>query len=647
MAETPGGLHSWVMRSSEETTSLLGDLRAGAELGDTGVTYRVWAPDHDHVAVCIQSSDKPERKIELNPETSGYFAALDPEGKAGDLYTFEIQGKHLPDPVSRYQPKGVHGPSECIDPGTYSWQTSRWVRPGWRGQSIYELHIGTFTEDGTFRSAIDRLDHVVELGAEAIEIMPVADFAGDRNWGYDGVALYAPARCYGRPDDFRALIDAAHQRGLLVILDVVYNHLGPAGNYLTQFAQGYFHPTRSTPWGNGFHLDAEHSRPVRDFFVGNAAYWLDDYRIDGLRLDATHAIEDNSDKHLLAEIAEVAHARGGFVIAEDERNSVELLSLKEGRGYGIDAVWSDDFHHQVRVALTGVRESYFASYPGHPDALATTLDHGWYYTGQAFPFWNGRPRGANSRELPPKAFVYCIENHDQVGNRASGERLEHLVEPELFRAASMLLCLSPYVPLLFMGQEWGAASPFLFFTNHQGDLGRAVSEGRRKEFAQAGLNSGIRPEDIPDPEELTTFVRSKLNWTELDQPQHRHLFAFYRECLRVRKKWVQPVAQLRDRWAVTIAEPAVVVRYEVEEGRAALLLVALRSGTIAAQAENSLLVPRAGRRWKAELQTEDPHFGGHGLIGGSVMHAAQDRAAASPWLSFERPGAVFFVEEDV
>lgn len=617
-------------------------IRAGAQVDPSGVIYRVWAPDHSRATLWIQGAEG-ERQVELQPLDKGYFEAIDEKGRAGDLYTFEFENaERLPDPFSRFQPQGVHGPSECIDPQAYPWRNHNWQRPRWRGQSIYELHIGTFTEDGTFLSAISRLDHVVELGAEAIEIMPIADFAGDRNWGYDGVALYAPARCYGRPDDLRALVDAAHQRGLAVILDVVYNHLGPAGNYLEQFAKDYFHPTRTTPWGRAFNIDGPQSRPVREFILENAAYWLDEFRMDGLRLDATHAIQDESERHLLAEIAELVHARGGFVIGEDERNSAELLSYGEGREQGIDAVWSDDFHHQVRVALTGVRESYFGSYSGTTDELAMTLSRGWFYTGQPYPFWSGRLRGGESTHLPPSAFVYCIENHDQVGNRPLGERLEHLVEPALFRAATVLLCLSPYAPLLFMGQEWAASSPFQFFTNHEGALGQAISAVRRKEFAESGLNSGIRPEDIPDPQDLMTFVRSKLDWRELEDSQHRQVFALYRECLRARKQYVNRLTADRKSWSVTVVGSAVVLRFDPEGAPAMLLVVALKPGTIGDATQFPAIAPPAGRRWRTEIETEDPHFGGAGKVGGAAMHAT---AATKPWLIFERPGAVFLIEE--
>jgi maltooligosyltrehalose trehalohydrolase len=530
-----------------------------------------------------------------------------------------------------------------VDHTGYAWKTPGWHRPVWRGQTIYELHIGTFTSEGSFLSAIERLDHVVDLGAEAIEIMPIADFSGSRNWGYDGVSLYAPAHCYGRPDHLRALVDAAHQRGLLVILDVVYNHLGPSGNYWAEYAKDFFHPTRTTPWGQGINYDGPNSGPVREFLLNNAVYWLDEFKIDGLRLDATHAIEDSSEKHLLAEISEAVHARGGFLIAEDERNLADLLGVSGQQSCGFDAVWSDDFHHQVRVAVTRTRESYFASYRGTADDVAITLDHGWYYTGQNYPFW-GKPRGQDPQELPPQSFVYFVENHDHVGNRACGERLEHLVPPPLFRAASALLCLSPYAPLLFMGQEWAASSPFLFFTNHGGELGKLVTEGRRREFAAAGLNASIKPEQIPDPESLETFTRSKLPWDELDEPEHRKALAFYRECLRVRKQWIRPALGSRRHWAVSVALPAVVLRYEPEGRRAVLVMVALEAGEISSVSEFPVLQAPSGQVWRPILQSEAHAYGGALQLSGAALSLER---SGEPWLRFGVPGAVVFVAEDV
>lgn len=586
-----------------EKLPAISPVACGARVHDAGVTYRVWAPDHPTLSVRVRRGHGGETPIELAREPHGYFAGEDSMGRAGDRYAFVFEdGAVLPDPAARFQPDGVHDWSECIDPRAFRWRSESWRRPSWTGQSIYELHVGTFTPEGTFRAAIEKLDHLVALGIEAIELMPVADFPGRRNWGYDGVALYAPAHSYGRPDDLRALIDAAHARGIAVILDVVYNHLGPDGNYLARYARGYFDPDRHTPWGQAFHLAGNESRPVRDFFVGNAIYWLDEFRIDGLRLDATHAILDPSPKHLLAEIAEAVHARGGFVIAEDERNSCEILRRSDGGGAQLDATWSDDFHHQVRVALTGTQVGYFQNYRGTTADLAQTIRAGWFYTGQPFASWRNRVRGEPCEHLPTKAFVNCIENHDQVGNRACGERLEHLVSAEAFRAASALLCLSPYPPMLFMGQEWAASSPFLYFTDHHGELGKLVSEGRKKEFAAVGLNAGVAPDSVPDPQLERTFLTSKLKWEEVDERGHAETLALYHECLRQRRAWLLS-ARERDCWSVTALEHAIALRYRPSDGRERLVLCTLTGNTRIELAKDPALASPDGSEWILELES--------------------------------------------
>ncbi|HYP16762.1 MAG TPA: malto-oligosyltrehalose trehalohydrolase, partial [Opitutus sp.] len=551
-------------------------------------------------------------------------------------------GAILPDPASRFQPEGVHALSECVDPRVYPWRTHHWRRPKWAGQPIYEVHIGTFTPEGTFLAAIERLEHIAAVGLGAIEIMPVAHFTGERNWGYDGVALYAPARCYGRPDDLRALVDAAHEHGLAVILDVVYNHLGPDGNYLGRFASHYFDAERHTPWGQGFNLSGPDSKPVRDFFVGNACYWFDEFRIDGLRLDATHAIADDSPRHLLAEIADAAHQRGAFLIAEDDRNATEVLHRADGSGLQIDAAWADDFHHQVRVALTGVQESYFKSYRGSPADLAQTLEHGWTYRGQSYPQWKGRPRGEPCQHLAPSAFVYCIENHDQVGNRARGERLEHLISPAAFRAASALLCLSPYAPMIFMGQEWAASTPFMFFTDHAGELGHLVSEGRKKEFATAGLNQGIAPEEVPDPQAPETFLGSKLRWDELRQYPHATICELYRTCLQHRAKWLQPLANDRTRWSVASFEHAIAIRYAGEDQPERLVVSALQGDTRVSLLKENFLLPPAGSAWHVEFES-NAGVPGAGAVAGAVRSTAERRAVDA--LVFDAPATVLLVAQ--
>lgn len=615
-------------------------LHPGARVTAEGVEYCVWAPDHRTLSVRVERADGSSETLALEQRDDGYFFGHDERGRAGDRYWFvTADGQARPDPASRFQPDGVHGPSECIDPAAYAWRTPLRRHP-WTGGAIYELHVGAFTSEGTFQAAISRLDHLRDLGVVALELMPVADFPGRWNWGYDGVALYAPARVYGRPDDLRALVDAAHERGLAVILDVVYNHLGPDGNCLPHYGAEYFHPTRLTPWGKAFNFDGARSRPVRDFFAGNASYWLDEFRIDGLRLDAVHAIEDQSPRHLTAEIAAAVHARGGFVIAEDERNLASPLRGPEaGR---LDAVWADDFHHQVRVALTGIRDSYFANYSGTPSALAQTLREGWFYAGQPYPSGGGRPRGEPAGDLPPACFIHCLENHDQVGNRAIGERLGQLVSPAALRAASALLCLSPYAPLLFMGQEWAASTPFLYFTDHAGALGREVTEGRRREFA----DHWTAAENVPDPQAQETFLASKLRWKELGQRAPAAIFALYRECLRQRNAWLGREVTARGHWEAGTLERAIVLRYRGKTGPDRLVVSALHGPTRLALADDPLTRAPAHGSWKLEFDSDSARYGASGSARQIVpedVGGAEHPILAH--LKFEEPATVLLVAE--
>jgi maltooligosyltrehalose trehalohydrolase len=614
--------------------SEVGPEAVGARLTPAGVSYRVWAPDQREMLVQVEGGGSCwRRRLEL--EEHGYWSVFDADGRAGDLYRFQnADGRLRPDPASRFQPQGVHGPSECIDPARYRWRCGSWIRPGWKGQTIYEVHLGALTAAGTSRAAIDVLDRVRELGAEAVEIMPLADFAGDRNWGYDGVALYAPARCYGRPDDLRALVDAGHERGLAMILDVVYNHLGPAGNYLPEYSAHYLRQDEATPWGRAFNLDGPNSRPVRDFLVGNAIYWLDEFRFDGLRLDAVHAIPDESPRHLLAEIASAVHARGGFLIAEDERNQAEVLHLPDGRGCGIDAVWADDFHHQVRVALTGARESYFSAYTGAPADLAATVAHGWTYRGQPYGPWAGRARGSSGDHLPAEAFIVAIENHDQIGNRANGERLEHLVTARQFRTAAMLLCLGPGTPLIFMGQEWATSAPFLFFTHHGRKLGQQILAGRRREFDREGSSWGGL--DIPDPESPDTFARSKLDWAERETEGHAPVLALYRACLRQRRLHLHGSGLGRERWEALTVGDFIAIRYRLDHGER-LLLVTFRAGAQLPDPLPSALRPPPGRGWRVVLRSEAALFGGQSPAGAADDGRIEGPGAA--WLEAVEEGA--------
>ncbi|HEY1583150.1 MAG TPA: alpha-amylase family glycosyl hydrolase, partial [Chthoniobacterales bacterium] len=403
------------------------DCSQGADLLPEGRTYyRTWAPGKEEVSVVILGpGDESVREVSLGAEADGFWSGVDDEGRAGDRYKYRIAGEDWPDPASRFNPDGVHGAAEVIDPRSFCWKDDGWIPPALSELIIYELHIGTFTPAGTFLATIDKLEHLVSLGVTAIEMMPIADFPGERNWGYDGVSLYAPSRVYGAPNELRKLIDAAHRHGLAVILDVVYNHLGPDGNYLGAYSRDYFSPTHRTPWGDGFNFEL---RPVREFFIENAIYWRREFHLDGFRLDATHAIADRSEKHVLAEIAERVHSLGALVIAEDERNEADLLQPRARGGTGLDAIWSDDFHHVIRVMLIGEREGYFRSYQGTVDELATTLDHGWLLAGKTRERqdlgWPGEADG-----LRPEQFVFCIANHDQIGNQPFGLRLNKLVSP--------------------------------------------------------------------------------------------------------------------------------------------------------------------------------------------------------------------------
>lgn len=572
----------------------------GAELTGAGVRYRTWAPGKKSVAVSIQSRGGERRTVALEAEDGGYFHGVDGAGAAGDLYKYRFDEHDWPDPASRFNPDGVHGASEVIDPRAYEWKDSGWICPPLAELVLYELHIGTFTLAGTFRGAIEKLDHLVRLGINAIEIMPVAEFPGARNWGYDGVLPCAPARAYGRPNDFRALVDAAHARGLGVILDVVYNHLGPDGNYLGSYSREYFNPAHKTPWGDAFHFEL---KPVREFFAENPAYWHREFHIDGFRLDATHAIVDSSPRHFLAEVAERIHSLGCFVTVEDERNEPNLLRSADDGGFGLDAFWADDFHHVVRVMLTGEREGYYRSYKGSADELVETLRDGWLLHGEKHRR-KGAEEAAECAEISPEQLIFCITNHDQIGNEAFGRRLNQKVSPAAFRAASALLCLVPYTPLFFMGQEWAAATPFQFFTNHEEELGRRVTEGRRDEFSGFALfRDPAAREKIPDPQSAEIFQRSKLRWEELEKENHAATLRLYVELLRLRRSLPALRDRARSRWQALPADDGVVrLLFGRGEKDECLVTADLRGGRVnSATAESG---------WELLLSTNETRFGG-------------------------------------
>lgn len=576
----------------------------GAQATRDGVTYRVWAPDHQRVRVVVGRPEFDTRYVPLERDAEGFFTGRDENGRAGDLYWFQL-GEHesalIPDPASRFQPEGVEGASQVVAAHEFRWQANHWRRPPLRGRVIYELHLGTFTPEGTFRAAVERLDALADLGVNTLEIMPVADFAGRWNWGYDGVMLFAPSRAYGTPDDFRALIDAAHARGLAVILDVVYNHLGPVGNVLPRLARAYFDRGGGTPWGQGLNFSGPDARPVREFFLQNACYWLDEFRIDGLRLDAVHAIEDESASPIVAEIAAAVHARGGFVIAEDERNDARIITPREEGGWGVDGMWSDDFHHVMRVALTREQHAHFANYTGALDEWIDTLREGWFYHGQFFSGWK-RPRGSSGLQLAPEKFVWCISNHDQVGNRPLGDRLNAVVSPEAYRAVSMLLCLAPFTPLLFMGQEWGATTPFPFFTDHPGEIGERMAENRTREFRERAAHyDAALLARMPDPQAEETFAGAKLQWAERETGAHAMVFALYRECLRLRAREAMFQSAARSEWTVEQRGESII---ELRWAAGLRLVFSLKKGAVLAPRE------APGEKWELVLSSNEARFGG-------------------------------------
>ncbi len=515
---------------------------------------RLWAPAVERIGLLVYADAAGERLADTRAmlrRPDGWHEAAEPLAE-GAYYRFGLpDGLAVPDPASRCQPADVHGPSRWIQPPAPG---SPWrIRP-WYEQVIYELHVGTFTAEGSFRAAIDRLDELVELGITAIELMPVADFPGQRNWGYDGVLPFAPDACYGEPADLVALVDAAHERGLAMLLDVVYNHFGPDGNYLHLYAPRFFDARRNTPWGEAIAFDAPDAAPVREFFVDNAVHWIRGYGFDGLRLDAVHAILDDSDPHLVREIARRAAAEAGagrtvFLLLENEDNSARLLEPDGGGAPGATAQWNDDLHNALHVLLTGERDGYYADFAHDPASrLARALAEGFVYQGEPSSLRGDRPRGEPSRQLPTTAFVNFAQNHDQVGNRVFGERLGMLLRQRdpanaerILRLALATVLLAPGIPMLFMGEEFDSRSPFLFFCDHAGELGKVVREGRQREFADFIAASGLDARDIPDPLAEASFAASRIEPLAGLDEQQRAMRDFVKATIAVRRRVVVPL----------------------------------------------------------------------------------------------------------
>ena len=613
----------------------------GARWDGTRTCFRVWAPERKRVEVLLEVNGSTEEAHLLEKGPDGFFVGSIAEARPGARYRYLLDGEGpYPDPASRFQPEGVHSSSQVVDASRFAWSDSHWSGVRLESLVLYELHTGTFTPRGTFAGIIDKLPYLVDLGVTAIELMPIADFQGQRNWGYDGVSLFAPARCYGEPEDLRHLVNEAHGAGLAVFLDVVYNHLGPDGNYLGVFSPYYFSTRNKTPWGPAINLDGENSGPVRDFLIENALHWIHEYHVDGLRLDATHALVDHSSRHFLAELSSRVRAsissRNVLLVAEDHRNLAHMVRSETEGGWGMDAVWADDFHHQVRSALAGDSESYYCDFTGATEDLVTTMRQGWFFCGQQSHYMQG-PRGTDPAGLPASRFVTCIQNHDQIGNRAFGERLNQQIPLASYRAATLLLLLAPQTPLLFMGQEWAAQTPFLFFTDHHDNLGKAVTKGRRYEFRHfSAFSDPAKREEIPDPQALETFVASQLRWQEVPQEPHVSMHRFYQALLSLRRS--EPALQEQSPESfdgAAVGQGAVVLKRTARNGSSLLAVIQWRdAGVVDLAAESVSRLLSHKDRWETLFHSEEPRFAP------DPEPPVIDFSGPAPVISFRRASAV-------
>ena len=597
-------------------------LPIGAEVtSPAGVHFRVWAPQCEHVEVVFVEREDHAATIDtlvLGREARGYFSGTATRAQAGDCYWYRLDHREelYPDAASRFQPDGPHGPSQIVDATAFPWLDQDWRGVELRGQVIYEMHIGTFTVEGTWEAATSELAELAECGITLIEVMPVADFPGRFGWGYDGVNLFAPTHLYGTPDDFRRFVDRAHALGIGVILDVVYNHLGPDGNFLKKFSEDYFSQEHGTDWGQGINFDGFNSEPVREFYESNAAYWITEFHLDGLRLDATQDIHDASSEHILSALARTCRQAAGdrsvIMVAENEPQRAKIVQPVERGGYGLDSLWNDDFHHSAMVLLSGHNEAYYSDYLGQPQEFISAAKWGFLYQGQWYQ-WQKQRRGTPARDLSPEVFVHFIQNHDQIANSGRGLRCHRLAQPGQYRAMTALLLLGPQTPMLFQGQEFAASSPFFYFADHRGDLAKMVYEGRKQFMAQ--FRSIARPEiqaRLPDPADPLTFVRSKLNFREREQ--HAEVYCLHKDLLRLRRE--DPVFRAQRRRGVdgaVLGAEAFVLRFFADDGDDRLLIVNFGRDLHFSQAPEPLLAPVAEKQhWGILWSSEDLRYGGNG-----------------------------------
>jgi maltooligosyltrehalose trehalohydrolase len=600
-------------------TSTRRRFAVGAEIARGAVHFRVWAPSSRAVSVVRYREDgKPtDFAFPLAPEEGGYFSGSNGELEPGALYKYRLDSGDYPDPASRFQPLGPHGPSQIID-AAFAWTDSGWRGISPKGQILYEAHIGTLTPEGTWAAAREQLEELAKLGITAVEVMPVADFPGRFGWGYDGVNLYAPTRLYGTPHEFRQFVDHAHSVGIGIILDVVYNHLGPDGNYLGAFSPHYCSKRYKNEWGDALNFDCEHSAPVREFFIENAAYWMEEFHLDGLRLDATQQMFDQSPEHIVTAITKRARlAAGGrdtFMVAENEPQHIRLVRSIEEGGHGMDALWNDDFHHSAIVAITGKNEAYYSDHKGRPQEFISAAKYGYLFQGQRYR-WQKKRRGTASLDADPTNFITFIQNHDQVANSLWGQRIHVVTTPGEFRAMTALLLLGPGTPMLFQGQEFAASTPFFYFADHNPELAQLVAQGRKEFLSQfpsvASLEERVS-QFLAGPELEESFNRCKLDLSE--RQSHAPCYRLHRDLIALRRS--DSVFSRPRRGGVdgaVLSECAFILRFfGAGAGDDRLLFVNLGGDLELDAAPEPLLAPPAERRWRLAWSSEDPIYGGLG-----------------------------------